>query len=170
MSFAPIILTALGGLVSTVGMLQQGKAQAAAAEYQAQVARNNQIMMQQNAAYERQKGEVDQQAQDMKNKALRGAQEAAQGASGFDVNDGSLVDLRASSAELSRLDSLTVRSNAERKGRDFDIAASNAGASAQMYDAQASATRSAMPLGILSSLLGTASAVGSKWNAYKMGY
>lgn len=160
--------TIVGGLVSAVGAVQQGQAQAAAAKYQSQVAANNAIIARQNAEFERNRGQIESQKNDMKARALRATQEATQAASGFDINSGSLVDIRSSSAELGRLDTLTTANNAERRGRDFDIAASNADASSQLYSAQASNYQSAGMLNAFTSILGTASTVGDKWNSWKL--
>lgn len=171
MAFAPAIgaiVSLVGTVASTVvgvmGAQQQAKAQAQAAQYQAQVARNNSIMMQQSAAYERQKGAVEAQNQDMKNRATMGAIEAGQAASGFDLNNSkSLVDTRTSAAQLGRLDTLTTANNAERKARDFDIAAVNQTAQAGMYDMTASNAKAAGNLQSFATIIGGVSSFGSKF-------
>lgn len=170
MAFLPAIAMAasvIGTGLSAVGQLSQGAAQSASANYQAQVARVNQQIQEQNAAYERQKGDVEAQSQDMKNKAQMGALSAAQGASGFDMNSGSSLDTRQSARELGRLDTLTVRNNAERKAHEFDIAAMNQGAQANLYSAQAKTSQMAGYLGAASSLIGGISSVGDKWASFK---
>lgn len=171
MAFAPAIgavLSLVGTVASTaVGMMgaqQQAKAQAQAAQYQAQIARNNAIMMQNNAQYERQRGQVEAQNQDMKSRAQIGAIEAAQGASGFDLDTSrSLVSTRSSAHELARLDTLTVANNAERRAGDFDVAATNQTAQAGMYTMQASQAKQAGQLGMLTSLVSGATSFGSKF-------
>tara|TARA_R110000868_G_scaffold84149_3_gene237377 strand:+ start:552 stop:1082 length:531 start_codon:yes stop_codon:yes gene_type:complete len=155
-----------GSALSAFGAVQSGQAQAAAANYQAQVARVNQQIQTQNAAYERQKGDVDSQQQDMKNKAQMGALEAAQGASGFDMNMGSSLDTRESARKLGRLDTLTTRNNAERRAHDFDVAAMNQGAQAGLYSAQAKTSSMSGYLGAATSILGGVGSVSDKWIKY----
>lgn len=166
MAFLPAIAMAasvIGTGLSAVGQIQSAQAQSAAANYQAEVARVNQQIQQQNAAYERQKGDVEAQQQDMKNKAAMGSLEAAQGASGFDMNTGSSLDTRESARKLGRLDTLTVRNNAERRAHEFDIAAMNQGAQANLYTAQGKTSQMAGYLGAATSLIGGVSSVSDKW-------
>lgn len=166
MAFLPaiaMVASVVGTGLSAVGQIQAGQAQAASANYQAQVARVNQQIQEQNAAYERQKGDVEAQQQDMKNKAAMGALEAAQGASGFDMNTGSSLDTRESARKLGRLDTLTVRNNAERRAHEFDIAAMNQGAQANLYTAQGKTSQMAGYLGAATSLIGGVSSVSDKW-------
>lgn len=169
MAFLPVVGavvslvgTVAGTAVSMMGAKQQAKAQADAANYQAQIAANNAKMMQDNAAYERQKGAVDAQSQDLKNRATMGAIEAAQGSSGFDMSSGSLTNTRASAAELGRLDTLTTYNNAERRAHEFDIAATNQTAQSGMYSMQASNAKAAGNLNAFSSLIGGATAFGTR--------
>ena len=53
-------LAAVGTVISTIGMIQQGKAQAAQANFQAGVARNNAIIAQQQATRARQQAAIDE--------------------------------------------------------------------------------------------------------------
>jgi hypothetical protein len=80
-----LIGTLVSGVVGFVGQMQQASAQQDAAKYQAAVARNNQIVAQQNAGYAAQAGAVEAQARDRRNAAVAGSILAGQGASGIDV-------------------------------------------------------------------------------------
>ena len=192
---ASLAATVIGGAVSAMGAIQQGNAAANTARYQAesaaaaaeaqryqmQVANNNAISAQQNAAYERARAANEAEIQDTKSRATMGAQLAGMAASGFDVNTGSAIDIRESTKKLSRLDNLSVRQAGELSAREFDQQARNDKASAALYGAgaqnsmreaafrrsSASDARTAGYLGAFSSLLGTASSVGSKWNTFK---
>ena len=166
LAIASIATSAVGAGVSAFGSMQSAQAQSAAAKYQAQVAFLNQQVQQQNAAYERQKGDVDAQAQDMKNKARLGAIDAAEGASGFDLSSGSSVDTRDSAARLGRLDTLTVRSNAERRAQDFDVAAIGQGAQGNLDLMKAKSAMSAGRIGVATSILGGVSSVADKWSSF----
>lgn len=162
-----LVSTAASTAVAMVGAKQQAGAQAQAANYQAAVASNNAKMMADNANYQRQKGAQEVYAQDLKNRATRGAIAAAQGASGFDMSSGSLVDIRGSAAELGRLDTLTTENNSERKARDFDIAGRNQEAQAGLYSMTAGNAQTAGNLNMFSSLLGGVESLGSKFYDFK---
>jgi len=154
----------IGGVVSAVGAIQQGKAQSDAAKYQAQVARNNEIIALQQAAYTRQEGAAQAQRQDLKSAQMIGTQKATLGASGVDVNTGSPLEIQASQASLARLDALTVQSNAERKAWGFDVEASNQKAQQGMFYAQAANAKKAAALSAFSSLLGGFGKFAGKWS------
>lgn len=158
--------TLAGGVVSAMGAQQQAAAQADAARYQAQVARNNQIMAQRNAEYERQRKEVDTFNQDLMNRDKQGKINAALAASGFAMDAGNSLRIRSDAAMLGRQDTLTTAGNADRKAYNFDVEASNQSASAGLYDQQAANAEKAGNLAMFSSLLGTASSFGSKWASY----
>jgi hypothetical protein len=166
-AIASLAASVIGTGVGAVGAMQSAQAQSAAASYQAQVARNNAITQQQNAAYERQKTAVEAQNRDQKNKAQFGMIDAAQGANGFDLGSKSLVDTRASAAELGRLDTLTTSNNGERRAQAYDQAAVNAEASAGMYDMTASNAKSAGALNAFSTLLTGATGFGDRWSSFK---
>jgi hypothetical protein len=154
----------IGGVVSAMGAIQQGKAQADAANYQAQVARNNEIIALQQAAYTRQEGAAKAQQQDLQSAQLIGKQKATLGASGVDIESGSPLEIQASQASLARLDALTVQSNAERKAWGFDVEATNQKAQAGLYHMQAANAKKAATLAAFSSLLGGFGKFAGKWS------
>lgn len=164
---ASLAATAASTAVGFMGAQQQAAARAEAARYQAQVAANNAKMMADNAAYQRQKGAQEVYSQDLKNRATRGAIAAAQGASGFDMGSGTLVDVRASAAELGRLDTLTTENNSERKARDFDIAAKNQDAQSGLYAMTAANENKAGSLNSFATILGGIDSLGSKFSDFK---
>jgi len=154
----------IGGVVSAMGAIQQGKAQADAANYQAQVARNNEIIALQQAAYTRQEGANQAHQQDLKARQTIGSQKAILGASGVDVETGSPLAIQQSQAELARLDTLTVQSNAERKAWGFDVEATNQKAQAGLYRMQAQNAKKAAALSAFSSILGGFGKFAGKWS------
>lgn len=162
-----IAATVAGGAVSAMGAQQQAQAQADSARYQAQVARNNQLMAQRNAEYVRTKMETDTYNQDLQNREQQGKIKAAMAASGFALDSGNNLKIQGDAAQLGRQDTLTTRNNAERNAYNFDVEAQNHAASAGMYDMQASNAKKAGNLAMFSSLLGTASSFGDKWSSYK---
>jgi hypothetical protein len=166
-AIASLAASVIGAGVGAAGAIQSAQTQSAAANYQAQVARNNAITQEQNASYERQKTAVEAQNQDLKNRANLGGILASQGADGFDLGSKSLVDTRSSAAELGRLDTLTTANNGERKAQAYDQAAVNAEASAGMYDMTASNSKSAGALSAFSTLLTGATGFGDRWSSFK---
>jgi hypothetical protein len=153
----------IGGVVSAIGAMKQGQAQADAANYQAQVARNNEIIALQQSNLAKQDGAIKAQQQDMKSAQTLGTQRAVLGASGVDIESGSAREVVASQSELARLDALTIQSNAERKAWGFDIEATNQKAQAGLYRMQASHAKEAGMLNAFSSLLGGFGKVAGKW-------
>ena len=165
MAAAAAIIGIVGGVVSGIGAMQQGQAQADAARYQAQVARNNEIIAEEQANATRQEGAIKAQMEDQKSAQLIGKQDAILGASGVDMESGSALAVRQSQAGLARLDALTVRSNAEKKAWGFDVEASNQRAQQQLDYMKASAAEDAGQLGMFSSILGGASSAAKSWSA-----
>jgi len=163
MAAAAGIIGLVGGVVSAIGAIQQGKAQSDAAKYQAQVARNNEIIALQQAAYTRQEGAAQAQQQDLKSAQLIGRQKAVLGASGVDLESGSPRDVQQSQVELARLDALTVQSNAERKAWGFDVEAVNQKAQSQLHYMQAAQAKKAATLSAFSSILGGVGQFAGKW-------
>ncbi len=166
-SMITIGATIASGVVSAAGAVMQGNATNSATKYQAQVAQNNALIAQQNASYERQKGNVEAQTQDMRTKAMLGEQLAGQGASGFDIESGSLTDVRKSTAMIGALDRQTTKNNAERRAYGDDVQATNFTADSQLKRLEGKNAQTAGTINGISSLLSSASSVGTKWSNYK---
>ena len=164
-------LALIGTIASTAfsvfGKIQEGQAAADAANYQAQVNRNNQILADQNARYAADAGAAQAQSQDFETRAVLGTIEAAQGASGFDVDSPTSRDVRRGAAQLGRLDAQTLMANAMLTSRGYSAQAANFGAQAELDKLKASNARTAGWTGALGSLLGGASSFSSKWNSFK---
>lgn len=128
MSFITQPLSSLfGGASSAVGAagaIQQGNANAQAADYNAAVARqNSDIAMQQGvAASEAQKRDAERKI---------GSMIANYGASGVSAGSGSPLDVLADSAAMSTLDNLTVKYNYALKAAGFTNQATLAGMQAK---------------------------------------
>ncbi len=153
MPFLSIASTVVGGVVSAIGAKQQADAQANAANYNAAVARNA-------ALFAQQQGEVNAQAADRRTAAMIGRQRAAYAAGNLDVNTGSPLDIQADTADMGRLNSLTIRNNAARQAYGYQANANLDAASASNYE---TAGNTAM----IGSLVGTATDVGGKWDSYR---
>lgn len=146
----------IGAGVQALGAIGSGNAQAAQANYAAQVAANNQIIAQQNAAAATQAGEAQAQNQALRERSKEGAIRAAIGAAGIDVNTGSAVDVRSSQAELGQENVETVRHDAALHAYGYRTQATNFGAESELDRMQAGYDVSAGWLKGIGSLLGAA--------------
>lgn len=168
MATLSLVGSAASGLFGFMGAQQTASATAAASNYQAQVARNNQVIAQQNAQQAAQTGAVAAQRQDLINRQRMGAIEAAQSASGIDIGTGSPKAVRESAYQVGRLDTATVMQNALERARSEEVAASNYDAQAQLDRMQAQAARAAGLTSGFSSLIGGASSFADKWQRYQL--
>src|SRR5579859_2255368 len=124
-----LVATAGSAIMGAVGAEQQAKAQAAAASYNAQVARNA-------ATYETEQGQVQAEAQQRQRAALTGRQRAMFGAMGVDVNTGSPLDIQSDTYTFGKLNEATALSNANRAAWGYSTQAG-------LYDTEAANARSA---------------------------
>lgn len=152
MPFISMAMTVVGGVVSGLGAQRQDQEQANAANYNAAVARNA-------ATFAQQQGEVQAQAKDRQTAALIGRQRAVYAAGNLDVNSGSPLDIQSDTAQIGRLDSLTIRNNAAREAYGYQANANLDTASAENY-------QTAGDTALLGSLIGAGTSVGSKWSSY----
>jgi hypothetical protein len=98
----------LGTGLSAISSVKQGQAQAASANYQAQMAERNAQIARQNSSMSAAAAEAQIAQQGMKDRAKFGAIKAAQAASGVDVNSGSAVDIQSSQAEMGELNAISL--------------------------------------------------------------
>jgi hypothetical protein len=152
---------AIGSIfASLAGAGMQAYSQSQAMNYQAQVARNNQIVANQNAHLALQQGQVQEQAQNIKTGEMGAAIVAGEAASGVNPNEGSALNVRSSAAETGELDALTIRYNSNIAARNLQYQGSQYGAAASLATAQGS-------WDIGNSILGGASSVSNKWLQYQ---
>lgn len=155
--------TAIGAGVSAVGASYTGQAKSNMYNYQAGVADLNKKIASQNADYSREVGEVKAQDSGLRTEFQVGKMKAAQGATGLDVNSGSALATRQSQTLIGQHDQGTIRSNAARQAYGFDIEAIKYGAEGDMLRTAGKNAIEAGNLGAVSSILGGASSVASKW-------
>jgi hypothetical protein len=155
--------TVVGGVMGAIGQYQSQAALQRQAMYQAQVARNNQIISDQNAAYARQASAAQESRQNEKTAAVIGATRAAQASNGLDVNSGSNLDVQSSAEELGQLDAASIRSQGERQARAYE----NQGAGFADQAALYGMTPGPSMLGLFGNILGAAGSVSSKWASYQ---
>lgn len=151
----------VGMVASAAGTIMSGMASANAANYQAAVARNNAVIANRNADFAVQQGSTQAEAEDYKNRSIVGAQKAAQAANGVDVDSGSPLDVRTSSEQLGRLDTLTIINNAQSKASAYKAQSMNFTADAGLDSMKAQNY-------MTSSIIGGVGSFASKWSNYQM--
>lgn len=152
-----------GGLLSAFGAHQAGQRQQDMYNYQAQVAKINADIDKQNAAYARNKGEIEAQQYGQKAAQQRGQIVVAQAASGLDINSGSAVDVRRSQGTLTRTDLNQIRSNAAKVAYDYDVKSTMDLNQATLDTMAGENAAKAGNINAMSSILGTVGSVSSKW-------
>jgi len=161
---AAIAATALAGAsVSAAGTVYSGMAAGDAASYQAEVARNNSLIAEENAAYASKAGQAQASAVSLKGAAKVGKIKTAQAANNIDVNTGSAVNVRASEREAGVLDTATVLSNAELEAYGYRAKGTGYTAESGLLTTQAEEAPIGAGIGATGSLLSGASAVGFKF-------
>jgi hypothetical protein len=127
----------------------------------AQVARNNQIAAQRNAALALQQGDADAQRSQLKTAQLQGSQRAALASQGGDVDSGSPLDILGDTARAGYTDAATIRSNAALKAYNYNIQANDALGAANDASFQGANAMASLPYAQGSSLLGGAKSLSS---------
>jgi len=156
-------LSAIGAGVSAMGSAQSSSAQASSYKYQAAVSAYNAQIAKQNANYAVLQGERTAEKYGLQAKQQMGNIVAGQAASGLDVRSGSNKATQESQQLISQMDQDTIRTDAAKTAYNYEVEAASATAQSQYYTQAASNTESAGTLGVISSLIGGASSVASKW-------
>ena len=151
MAFVPILLAA-SAVMAASSAVKQGQAASNAAEYNAKVAQQNQQIA---AAQSVAASDVQQRDTEMK----MGAAQAAYGASGVQMADGSPADVLAASARNAALNNLTLKYNYQLQGLGYQNQAA-------LDTANASNSLQAGYMGAAGALLGGAS---KAWGAMPSG-
>lgn len=152
-----------GAGIGALGSIKQGKASAAAANYNSQVSANNAAIAQQNSQWAIQEGNAAVEAEKLKTRDTVGALTANQAAGGIDINSGSALDVRSSAAETGELNALNIRTNAIHKAYGYQTDATGFQAQSGLDSAQAGFDTTAGDINAGSTLLG---GIGSASNNY----
>ena len=144
-----------GGVVSTVGNIQQAKAQQAQAEYQAELEKENaKIALRQGENIDLQ---ANQERTQLRQRALlqRGDARTAYASSGVVLGSGSSADYEADIADAYDLDSRNLNYDVASKKWKLQVSAADSMSQASLYDAQASAYGQQAKTSLLSGTFGT---------------
>lgn len=159
-----IASTALGAGMTAVGQIQQGRAAAAQANYQSQVANNNRILAMRAADDALHRGKIAETQQRFKTRQLIGLQRASLASNGVLVDTGTALGLTVDTAGIGELDALTVRDNAAREADRFRQQGANFAAESELLALKA---KSSSGLGAaFGTLLTGAGSVAGKWYDY----
>ncbi len=162
------VASVAGTAVSFFGMQQQASSAAASANYQAQVARNNAVIQENNAQAAIQAGQTEEQNQRRKTAQLEGAARAAIGANGVSTTSGTSLDVLGDTAKLGELDALTIRSNAGRTAYNYRVEGMSQTAEAGLDVAKGQAAKTAGAIGGMSTLLSGATSLSDKFLNWQM--
>lgn len=154
----------IGGAVQAVGVMGGISSQNAIAQYQAQVARNNQDIAKENARQIEIAGKRRAEEEGWKVRGFLGEQRAAQAASGLDIGSGSAFEVREGARKLGRRSIRNIEDQTRREAYNQRVIAANAGSEAKLLSAQGSES-SLLP--VMGSLLGTAAGVGKSFLDFK---
>lgn len=166
MAAAGLALTVASTAFGAYSAYQQGQAQSAQYKYQAAVARNNKIISDQNAQDSLARGKVEEDAHRLRVQQVKGSQRASFGASGVMVDSGSPLDILADTATMGELDSLTIRSNAQREARQHQIQGTNFAAEAGLLSTSARSASRAGAMNAFGTVLGGGSQFADRWYNY----
>lgn len=153
--------------IGVVGALQQGHAEAQAANYNASITAQNAQQARRNSEMASQSGMAEQEAQGIKNRQQAGSIKANQGASGVGVNSGSFADVSESQDMIGTLDAHNIRTRAVREAYGHEVQAIDFDNRATIERQEAKNAKTASYFKAADTLLGGISQAGSKYTEYK---
>lgn len=152
--------------VQAYSSIQQGKGQAAMAEYQARINENNAVLAEFNAAQARKQGDIEAKQIALRTKQLIGQQKTAFAANGVEVGFGSPIETLVGTEVVGTEDMLFARYNADLKALGFEQQAQNLNAEATLNRMAGSAAKSAGYADAFGSVLTGASTFGKQWTTF----
>ena len=127
-----IVSSVLGTTMGVVSGIQNSNAQKAQADYQAEVARQNARIANQNASNERQEGIEEARLTRMKNLQKVASQQSSLAANNVDISSGTALDIVEDTATMGELDALNTRYNSETRANAYEQQANNYNNQAQL--------------------------------------
>ena len=154
---------ALGGVTSAIGNLFSGQAQSNMYNYQAGVALANAKVAKQDAAYATASGEVEAQQAGMRGRFQQGATKVGIASGNIDTSTGSGSQVLKSETEVTQENEGVIRANAAKRAYGFEVGAAEDVAQSSAYKVAGETSVTAGDIGAVSSILGAAGNVSSKW-------
>lgn len=164
LSIGSLLSSGVGTIMRMQGQAQQAQAMQASANYQAAVARNNQMIANFQAQDALERGKIAARRSRMATAQLKGRQRTAQAGMGVIVDEDSSLDLLGDTAELGMLDELGIQANAEREAFQLRSRAQNFGNEAALLNLRVANAPGSGALGTAVSGLGS---VASKWYSFR---
>lgn len=165
LAIASIASSVVGTGVSIMGQMQQADAAQKAANYQAAVARNNQILANQRAQQIEAEGKIAEDRKRQEAARLAGRQRAVLAGNGVLVDVGSALDITSDTAAMGELDALNTKYAYDNQAYNARTQAANFGSDAAMADYRASSSDAT--LAVAGTLLQGAGSVADKWYRFK---
>lgn len=159
------VLSAASTVLGAVGAARESQARKSEAEYQAAVARNNQIIAEQNALAIEQQGRQAKAQERERAQQLRSRQLVTLAGQGADVGTGSAVDLLADTAAAAQRDRAIMAADTARQAYNVRAQGATQGAQAQLLETRAKA-ESPLMAGV-TSFVGNVAPIASKWYSRK---
>jgi hypothetical protein len=141
--------------------MQQADAAQKSAQYQAAVARNNQIIAERRAAQVEAEGKIAADRKRQEAARLAGRQRAVLAGNGVLVDYGSALDITSDTAAYGELDALNTKYSYDTEAYNARVQAGNFGAEAGLADFRAASSDAT--LGIGGTLMSSAGSVADKW-------
>tara|TARA_R110000803_G_scaffold210734_1_gene283529 strand:+ start:38284 stop:38877 length:594 start_codon:yes stop_codon:yes gene_type:complete len=126
----------LGAVISTVGVIQQGKQAASQAAFQSQVAQNNATIAQQQATRARQQARIDSQDYARGQSDMMASRRALLGTTGGDAGLGSPLAVSSDFAGESILNTMRIRNQGEVNANRLEQEVMNQQSQAGLYASQ----------------------------------
>lgn len=155
-----------GAGISYMGAQSQAQAASESANYNAEVAANNQLEANQAATVAQQQGAQAQVEKAYQEDVLVGQQKAGLAANGVDVGSGSAVNLLSDTKAAGELDQLTIQNNAAREAQGYLNQGIGYANQAQIDQAAGQAALQGGALKADSALVTGAGQVASSWYKY----
>jgi|SRR5580693_1534402 hypothetical protein len=155
--------TAAGGVMGVIGSLFQGQAQSNMYKYQAGVAQVNAKVANQDAQYATEAGNVEATNSGLRTRAEVGTTRAGMAAGNVDINSGSGARVVSSETAIGQENEATIRANAAKRAYGFEVKAAGDTATAGAMDVAATTSIESGDIGAISSVIGAAGSVSSKW-------
>lgn len=164
---AILAATAISTGMAVAGSVQEGQAASAQAKYQAQVARNNQILAEQKAKDAEARGKIAEQRQRMLTAQEIGKARASAAARGVIVDSGSSLVHQEDLAQAGEFDALTIRYNARREAAAHRSLSRDFGAEGELFDMSGQSLERQGQMQGFSSLIDGAGSVANKWYVFR---
>lgn len=153
----------IGGAVGAYGSITSGNAAAAASTYKAGVAQLNKQIADQNANWATEAGGVKGMETGLEAGQKIAQTKVVQSGSGFDVTTGTNQTVRDTQTKAAQFDQNVIAWDASKTSWGFEAKAATDTAQSNLDMMAAGSEKTAGQIGAVSSFLGAASSVASKW-------